>query len=920
MSLRLPFLPFFKNTRLTQWLLAGTALAAAHGLALGLTTPAQAAPPALATTATPTELHPLRATLANGLHVVIIRDALAPVVRTVLTYDVGSSEAPKGFPGTAHALEHMMFNGSKGLTRDQLATIGAEIGNDENASTTSDATQYYFTAPADDLDILLHIEAARMEGLDITPAEWSHEKGAIEQEVSRDLSNPVYRYLSQLRALLYANTPYDHDALGTRPSFDATTAPLLRHFYEQWYSPNNAVLVIAGDVQPEKALAEVKAIMGAVPARPLPARHDVKPGAAKAQTLHLNTDLPVGLVTVGWRMPGERSPDYAAATLLSDALSSQRGALFALVPAGKALEAGFMYEPEAQGGIGIAYAGFPKSANPTPLVKTLQGLMDHAWRHGVPAELVEAARKREIAGLEFDANSISGLASSWAQAVAVEKLQSPADMIAAFKRVTPEEVNQLARRLLDPAHAITAILTPSDKGKVLADKGFGGTESFGAAPKSVVPLPDWASAPLAKLTLPPPMPLPQVTHLPNGLTVLVMPEHVSHTVELVGSIRQNAALEQPKGQEGVADITDQMFLFGSTTRDRLKLARDLDNLAADESAGSSFSLSTLTPVFSKALGILADHELHPAFPEGAFRIIQAQAASAQAGVLESPGYRFGRAVRKALVPANDPTLRQATPESIKSLKLDDVKAYYHHTYRPDLTTIVVMGDITNDEAVKQVRAAFGDWKNEGPTPATTLPPVPLSKPSQADVSDPGRSQADVKLPETLGLDVRNPDRHALAVGNEILGGGFASKLLQDLRVRTGYVYGAGSSIGYSRTRTTFSVSFGADPDKVEPARKLALEDIKTLRTTLVSPDTLALAKATLLRGMPMGRSSFDDLAESWLSMIDLGLPLNAPDEGAKAVYSMTAIKVRKAFARWIRPEDLSTIILGPAPKGFKPTP
>src|SRR5207253_698117 len=130
---------------------------------------------------------------------------------------------------------------------------------------------------------------------------------------------------------LFKGSPYEHDALGTRPSFDQTTAAMLREFHDTWYAPNNAVLVIAGDVQPPVALDKVKQFFGAVPSKPLPARPQFHFQPVAAETLRLETDLPVGMVVLAFRFPGSDSPDYAAAQVLSDVLSSQRGRLYGLV-------------------------------------------------------------------------------------------------------------------------------------------------------------------------------------------------------------------------------------------------------------------------------------------------------------------------------------------------------------------------------------------------------------------------------------------------------------------------------------------------------------------------------------------------------------------------------------------------------------
>ena len=210
----------------------------------------------------PREQNVLRATLQNGLRVVIVRNTLAPVVATAVNYLAGGDETPEGFPGTAHAMEHMMFRGSPGLSADQLANIGSVMGGNFNANTRESITQYLYTVPSEDLDIALHIEALRMKDVLVTREDWDKERGAIEQEVAADLSNPSYILYQKLRALMFAGTPYEHVPLGTRPSFDATTAEMLKKFHTEWYTTNNAVLVIVGDVETWAAIAALVSTLG----------------------------------------------------------------------------------------------------------------------------------------------------------------------------------------------------------------------------------------------------------------------------------------------------------------------------------------------------------------------------------------------------------------------------------------------------------------------------------------------------------------------------------------------------------------------------------------------------------------------------------------------------------------------------------
>lgn len=914
-----------RRRRMTSLMVAATMLA---GTALSSVTwmtsahaqqaaPQQAAVPGMPSSLVPAALSSaqvVRATLPNGLRVVIVPNRLAPVVTTEINYLVGSAEAPAGFPGTAHALEHMMFRGSKGLDKDQLAAMGARLGGSYNADTTEDVTQYFYTAQARDLPILLKIEALRMNGLTLSEADWSKERGAIEQEVSRDLSSPAYRYLEQLQAILFAGTPYEKDALGTRPSFNKTNATLLRSFYEKWYAPNNAILIITGDINPVTTLDQVRDIFGAIPRKTLPERHKVSPVPPSAHTIALPTDYPVGFATLAFPMPGRTAQDFATADILSDVLGSQRGALYDLVPQGKALFAGFEYAPKKEAGFGLALAAFPKGADSTKTLADLQGVLDKIRKEGVPADLVEAAKRREIAQLQFSANSVSGLAAIWSNALAFQNLESPGDVVAAYQAVTPEAVNRLAATLLDPTHAVTAVLTPESSGKPVAGKGFGGAESFASTPDKPVKLPDWAEKALTQLEKPVPAPLPSVSTLPNGLKLIVWPSHVSHTVQLSGEIRQSANLQEPVGKEGVEGITEALFSYGTTTHDRLAFQKALDDIPAWEDAGGSFSLQTLTPDFEKGVALLAENELHPAFPDKAFQVVKMQTAQAQAGQLLSPGYLFGRAVTKALVPAKDPELREATPASIMSVTRDDVLHYYQAAWRPDLTTIVVTGDITPEKARAVVEKDFGDWKATGAKPDLDLPKIPLSKASRANVPDKSSVQDEVILAETLGLQVADPDRFLLNLGNEVLGGGlFSSRLYRDLRVKTGYVYSVGSSFDWSRTRGSYSIEYGADPNKVGQARVAAVKDLQAMQSAPPTDDELSLAKASLLRSLPLRRSSLGAIARQYLSLTDLDLPLDNTDKAAEVYYKASGAEVQAAFKKWLRPEDLAQIVKGPAP-------
>jgi zinc protease len=856
----------------------------------------------------------VRATLDNGLRIVIVRNPLAPVVTTEINYLVGSNEAPEGFPGMAHAQEHMMFRGSPGLSADQLSNIVAAMGGDFDADTQQTVTQYFFTVPAAYLDIALRIESIRMSAVLDQQNLWDQERGAIDQEVARDISNPQYKLYSQLLEATFAGTPYANDALGTRESFAKTTAEMLGQFHKTWYAPNNAILVVVGDVDPAKALEETKRFFGPIPSRTLPPRPAVRLGEMKPVTIDLETDLPYGLSVVAYRLPGYDSPDYAAGEVLADVLDSQRAELYALVPQGKALDADFENEELPAATIGYAMAAVPRGGDESALVQVLKDTVAGYVKNGVPDDLVEASKRHEIADAEFQKNSISGLAESWSQALAIEGRNSPDDDIQAIKAVTTSDVNRVARQYLNNETATVAMLRPRPSGKPASLGGFRGKESFAPKQAKAVALPDWAM----RIEGNPPAPgttlNPVVTTLQNGLRLIVQPESTSPTVSIFGQVKTNPDLQTPVGKEGVSRVLDSLFSYGSASLDRVAFQKALDDIAANESAGASFSLQVLTDHFERGMELLSANLLQPALPESAFAVVRKQTADATAGELQSPGYLSGRALLEALYPKGDPALRQATPQSISSLKLEDVRAYYSKVFRPDLAVIVVIGQVTPARAKDVVEKYFGDWRAVGPKPETDLPPAPPNKPSSMNVPDASRVQDEVNLAVTLGLTRSNPDYYALQLGNHVLSGAFyATRLYHDLREEAGLVYTVESALNVGKTRSIFEVFYACDPQNVAKARALVLNDLRQMQTAPVTPKELQQARTLAITRMLLGRSSVDDIADQLLELSVNGLPMDEPVLAARHYVEMTAEQVQAAFKKWLRPDDFVQIVRGPRP-------
>lgn len=804
-----------------------------------------------------------------------------------------------------------MFRGSPGLSADQLSDISAQLGGDTNAFTESTTTSYYFTVPADDLDLVLHIDALRMTATDDEQAAWEKERGAIEQEVARDNSSPLYVLQSRARARIFAGTPYSDTGLGTKESFDKTTADMLRQFHESWYAPNNALIVIVGDVDPPAVLEKLKRLFEPIPRKTIPERTAIALQPVTAETFSSTTDQPYGIVAYVFRTSGYSSPDYPAAQILSQVLNSPRSAISELAYDGKALDAGFVQQTFTDTGYATAWAAFPQGGDAKAIAEDLKNAVIQS-RSGLPADRVEAERRRVVLENELRANSISGLAQLWTEAVAVQGLRSPEEEVGMLQKVDVASVNDAAARLLDFDHAITLVMSPS-AGTQPGQGGqvFGAPESFSSTPQAGVELPDWARDALAKLPHPMPLFTPSVFTLPNGLRIIVQPLSSTRAVSLYGKVHTDENLQAPAGKEGVSDMLGTLLAWGPRGMGRSDFESAMDSIGADYETGTRFSLQTLPEFFEKGVELLSRDLLDPSLPQEAFASQQPIQVRQAAGNERSPVFQFNLAMQKGLTPAGDPGLRRATPESIGSLTVDDVRRYHDAVVRPDETTIVVMGRIDPAAARALIEKYFGAWKSVGPRPNLDYAPVPPSAPADVFVADPVRQQDEVVMAETLPLTYNDPDHYALRLGNGFLGGdSFASPLYRELRVTRGLVYSVGSSTGFGRTRSQFYLTFGADPSKVNQAKQLAVQVVKDMAERPMSEQELHLAKAQGLREIELGNQSASDIAEGWLAYSEENLSLNRLFEIARAYEGLNAAQVQAAFRKYIDTARLSTFVLG----------
>jgi zinc protease len=395
----------------------------------------------------------------------------------------------------------------------------------------------------------------------------------------------------------------------------------------------------------------------------------------------------------------------------------------------------------------------------------------------------------------------------------------------------------------------------------------------------------------------------------------VQPETISDTVFVYGSVKTAPSLQEPTGEEGVSRILAGIYPYGTASLDRRGFQRALDAIDATLGGGSSFGVQTTTRNFDRAVALLAQNELQPRLDQATFDVVRRRAIDQlQTALNSSHSVAVQRAAEK-LLPFNDPELRQPTVAGMQGISLDEAKAYYAKTMRPDLTTIVVVGNVSAQQARAAVDRAFGAWHATGPTPVVDLPPVPLNPPGEVKVPLPNIHQDYVTLEQLVPLPRSAPQYYPLLLGNTVLGGGSLgpeqSRLFRDIRQNAGLVYSIDSQFVSSGARSRFSIEFACAQGNEARIESLVADELAQLRKEPIGDFELALMKASMVRRVVLGDASAAQIGTGLLNDATSGLPLDQPHIDAQHLLATDARAIQAAFAAYIHPENFVRTIEGP---------
>jgi zinc protease len=437
------------------------------GLTLALAFGVASAKPTPKTAAVAPKLDIKSWDLANGLHVLFLADHKAPIATVQVFYHVGSKDEHVGIRGVAHMFEHMMFKGSEHVAPEDHARLLKEVGGQSNAFTTEDLTAYHDTVPPSYVGFAMQLEAERMRHLKLLPSTINSERKVVEEEKRlRVDNNPVGKAIERFRALAYTKHPYNWTAIGTIEDLEKVTPADCQKFYDTYYQPNNATLIVVGDVDEADVRKLIDQHFGPVPRGPEPPRAKTDEPAQTAErneTLAVEVQLPV--VVEGFHVPRAADADVPALEVLAAILSGGESSRLnqRLVRTDRlAVAAGGLVESMEDPGLFIVYAAYLPDRSPAKVQQDLASELSRARDHAVTTHELDQAKNQLAAGFIFGLQTVDGVAQALGESQYVEgDWREFAKGATRYLAVTAADVTRVARKYLEGTNLTRVTLEPA---------------------------------------------------------------------------------------------------------------------------------------------------------------------------------------------------------------------------------------------------------------------------------------------------------------------------------------------------------------------------------------------------------------------------------------------------------------------------
>ncbi|MBL8879340.1 MAG: insulinase family protein, partial [Phycisphaerales bacterium] len=801
--------------------------------------------------------------LDNGLKVITLEDHSCPVVAVHLWYHVGSKDENPERQGFAHMFEHMMFRGTDKLGPTDHFDLIRQTGGNCNAYTTFDQTVYVQTLPANQLELALWLESERMSFLKIDQTSFDTERKVVEEERRLGVNRPYGTVLEKVLAEVFQVHPYRWSTIGNIGHLRASSVAELRDFWTRYYVPNNATLVIVGDVKHNEAQALARKCFGWIPRYPDPQRiTTVEPPISSPKKLVLKEEnTPAPVCGIMFRtVPVSHDDTYAlqmlamivgggeSSRVYRDLVAEKQTAVMAGAAAFSIEQAGFF----AVGAVMTPWGGKLDAAQ-----QSLEQHLERIRNECVTEAELTKARNQMLSGLVTENLTVVSKASVLGAAAVLEGDVSRVNRrIDRIRAVTPADLQRVAREYLKPERSYVVRIESNLLGSIFGKKKNTEEDAPITATAETNPPPPGragltrpanraAVAPLKPQLPVDPTPKFVSRTLPNGIKVMVVENHEIPYVSASLNLRYGAFAE---AKTGAASMACGMLTKGTSTHTDAQLSEELEMYAISLGASAdaddaSVNLSCVSDQVDRGMKLMGGIVRTPTFPDDEFEKLRKQVRTGLAISSVEPGYVADRELRRRLYGDAHPYSRTGTGElaDVDALSVADARDWWKKHARPDAAVLIFAGDIAPSRAYALAEATFGDWKAEGPLPPVNVAPIPAAQATHIYLVDKAGSQSQIRL-AAPGMMRSHPGYFTSRMVSDYFGGAFSSRLNETIRVKKGLTYGASGGFSAARFGGSFRVSTFSKTEGVADAVQTSLDEIQRLRNEAPSDKELAKAR------------------------------------------------------------------------------
>jgi zinc protease len=881
---------------------------------------AEAGPQKVATVEGITEYH-----LDNGLRVVLFPDNSRPVVTVNMTVLVGSRQEGYGETGMAHLLEHMLFKGTP--NHPNVPKVLRDHGARFNGTTWVDRTNYFETMPAtdEDLEFGIQLEADRLVNSYVKREDLLSEMTVVRSEFEAGENSPVNILRQRMMSAAYVWHNYGKSTIGNRSDIERVPIENLQAFYHKHYQPDNVVLIVAGQFQPERALALVGKYFGPLkkPERTLVNTYTEEPPQDGDRRVMLRRVGSVGAVGAVYHIPAAAHPDFAPMEVLATMLDAEpSGRLYtALVVSKKATAVSTSAYGWHDPGVMEALAMVDKGVSEEEVRDTMVNVLEGLAKEKISAAEVERARRKILNHYDDmmkDPNLIGTVLSDWAAKGDWRLFFLHRDRVA---KVTPEDVTRVAGEYFLPSNRTTGVYVPTTDKPLRAAipdsppldalvKNYHGGKDV-ASGEAFDPTPENIEKRV------------QRSALPSGIKAALLPKKTRGQAVVFDLTLHFGNAESLKGHTTAAQFLADVMTRGTRRHTRQQLEDELDRLQVrlhpSSSAGAlSFTLQTTRENLPEALKLLGEILREPAWPQDEFDILKRQQREGLEQGLKEPQQLASLALSRKLspYPKEDvryvPTLEESI-ERVNATTLDEVRKLYEEQVGAVDGQLVIVGDFDPKATLEQVNGFLKDWKPAARYERIERPANTDVVGGKAVIETPDKANAVYLAALTLARTDNDPDHAALEVGNFLFGGGsLSSRLGNRVRQKEGLSYGvasrySASSLDRSARFMMFAICNPANMPKVE---KAVAEELDKVLKDGVGAKELDEAKAAYLESLKVQRSNDHALASLLSSELYAGRTFAYYADLEKKVKALTADDVNAALKKSLEPKRLVIVEAG----------